>query len=60
MTFLQPLIDSNQLVKVRDESGSTIMENTFGVWVNNIGNFEAGEGYYISVNTDTQIIYPAP
>jgi hypothetical protein len=60
MSFLQPLIDANQLVRVQDERESAIFKNSYGVWINNIGNFAAGEGYYIKVNADTQINYPTP
>jgi hypothetical protein len=57
MTILQPLINANVLVKVLDESSATILKNGLGVWVNNIGNFETGEGYYINVNANCQITY---
>jgi len=58
LNFLQPLMDSNVLVKAQNESGAAIMKNSFGVWVNNIGNFVTGEGYYINVNAHSQITYP--
>jgi hypothetical protein len=58
LDFLQPLMDSNVLVKAQNESGAAIMKNSFGVWVNNIGNFITGEGYYIKVNAQSQITYP--
>jgi hypothetical protein len=60
LTILQPLINANQLVKVQDERGIIIIKNSFGVWINNIGNFTSGEGYYINVNANTTLTYPAP
>jgi hypothetical protein len=45
---LQSLIDNEYLIKVIDESGSTV-EKIFGTWQNYIGNMKAGEGYYLKV-----------
>jgi len=54
--IVQSLIDAGTLLKVQDESGSAIEDLGFPIgWVNNIGNFEADEGYYIKVSTDTVI-----
>jgi len=57
MDIVQPLIDSNNLVKVLDEAGN-ILEYIEGIgWVNNIGNMSPGEGYYIKIiNDDTLTI----
>ena len=53
---VQSLIDAGTLLKVQDESGSAIEDLGFPIgWVNNIGNFEPDEGYYIKVSTDTGI-----
>lgn len=57
MSVLQPLIDANLLVKAQDEAGNAIVKNLSGVWIDDIGNFEEGESYYIRVSADTQIIY---
>ncbi len=55
LSAVQPLIDSSLLVKVVDESGGFI-QNIPGIgWINTIGNFNAGEGYYIKV-TDSAIL----
>nr|MBC8175715.1 T9SS type A sorting domain-containing protein [Candidatus Neomarinimicrobiota bacterium] len=52
LEVVQPLIDAGELDKVLDESGNAVLY-FFGNWVNNIGNFMAGEGYYVRVNTST-------
>jgi len=56
MDIIQPLIASNMLVKVQDEYAAAI-ELDDGIWIDNIGLFESGEGYYINVASDTEIIY---
>ncbi len=48
LTALQPLINAGILLKVIDEAGNIIQYFPWG-WVNNIGNFKPGEGYYIKV-----------
>ena len=48
ITALQPLINAGVLLKVIDEAGNIIQYFPWG-WVNNIGNFKPGEGYYIKV-----------
>jgi len=53
--ILQPLIDSSQLTKVIDESGGFIQEIPGIGWVNTIGNFTPGEGYYIKVNQNCSL-----
>lgn len=59
MTILQPLIDDNKLVKVQNDSGGAIAYN--GVfWIDTIGSFETGEGYYVKVNATTSITYGSP
>ncbi len=57
MKVLKTLMDSSQLVKVINEAGGFI-QNIPGVgWMNTIGNFEPGEGYYVKVNHNTQITF---
>lgn len=52
MSIIQSLIDENKLVKVQDENGSAI-ENwqSFGGWINGIGNFVPGKAYKVKVNS---------
>ncbi|MCP4108115.1 MAG: BACON domain-containing protein [Desulfobacteraceae bacterium] len=54
MNAVQPLIDSEKLIKVIDETGGTIIK-VFGNWKNNIGDFRPGEGYEIKVSVDTYL-----
>jgi len=60
LDVIQPLINDGKLQKVQDEVGNAI-ENlpTIG-WVNNIGNFEPGDGYYIKVNSTTSVTVDQP
>jgi subtilisin family serine protease len=60
MTLLEPLMIAGQLVKVQDESGNSIVQDINGDWVDGIGNFEPGEGYYINVNAATSLTFPLP
>ncbi|MBL7046650.1 MAG: T9SS type A sorting domain-containing protein, partial [Candidatus Marinimicrobia bacterium] len=59
LNVVQPLINANELNKVLDETGNAILY-FFGEWVNNIGDFEAGEGYYTKVNTNTFLTINQP
>ncbi|MCP4687700.1 MAG: hypothetical protein GY859_06600, partial [Desulfobacterales bacterium] len=63
ISVLQPLIDAGVLMKVIDENGSNITENA-GSWVNQIGDFEGGEGYMVKVSADVDLTIdeaaPAP
>lgn len=53
LDVLQPLIDSGNLIKVQDEKGNAIEYwDNINEWVNNIGNFKAGEGYIVKVVSD--------
>jgi hypothetical protein len=55
--LLQPLIDSGVLVKVLDESGNSIEDLGFPIgWINQIGDFEMGEGYKIKVSESSSLI----
>ena len=56
---VQPLIDAGALVKVIDETGASIIE-FIGSWINAIGNFEAGEGYYIKVTQNITLTFDEP
>ena len=52
---LQSLIDSNLVIKVIDESGGFIQELPGMGWMNTIGYFKPGEGYYIKLNNDCNL-----
>jgi len=55
LSVVQVLIDAGELIKVINEAGGFI-QNIPGVgWMNTIGNFEPGEGYYIKVNANTSL-----
>jgi hypothetical protein len=55
ITDIQPLIDNNYLIKVISQTGGLI-QNIPGVgWMNTIGKFTPGEGYYVKVNHSTSI-----
>jgi len=60
MTALDPLITSNQLIKVQDESGNAVENLPVIGWINNIGNFKPGEGYYLRANTNTTLTLNEP
>jgi len=53
LQIVQPLIDAGVLYKVIDQQGGVIFHLPFplpnGQWSNTIGNFEAGQGYYVKV-----------
>lgn len=55
LNALQPLITANELIKVINEAGGFIQYIPGVGWMNTIGNFDAGEGYYIKVNTNTNL-----
>ncbi len=57
ITALTPIINNNALIKVIDESGGFI-QNVPGIgWLNSIGNFKPGEGYYVKVNSDADLTF---
>ncbi len=58
MPLLQNLINNNQLVKVMNESGQAIEYLPVIGWINNINNFNPGEGYSIKVNQNVNLNYP--
>jgi predicted nucleotidyltransferase len=61
LALLQPLITTNQLIKVQDGAGNAIEQLPQPIgWVNNIGNFKPGEGYYLKVNTATSLTLDEP
>jgi len=60
MNALQSLIDAGNLLKVQDETGAAIEELPVIGWVNNIGNFEPDEGYYVKVSSSTSITIDEP
>jgi hypothetical protein len=60
LTVLQPLMNSNELTKVINESGGFIQYIPGMGWMNTIGNFLPGEGYYVKVNANTSLSVNAP
>lgn len=60
ITVLQPLIDSSSLTKVINESGGFIQNIPGFGWMNTIGNFGPGEGYYIKMGTDDTLVLNEP
>jgi hypothetical protein len=64
LTAVQELIDQDVLVKVIDQQGGTIFHLPFpppnGQWSNTIGNFEAGQGYYLKVSTNASLTISCP
>lgn len=60
LTVLNPLISANQLIKVQNEAGQAIEQLPVIGWINNIGNFKSGEGYYLKVNTNTSLTLTDP
>ncbi|MBL7085611.1 MAG: choice-of-anchor D domain-containing protein, partial [Candidatus Cloacimonetes bacterium] len=59
LVVVQPLINAEELYIVIDEAGNSIVY-FMGTWLNNIGDFAAGEGYYIKVNTNTSLTINTP
>jgi len=55
IVVLQPLIDNNELIKVIDEAGGFIQSIPGVGWMNTIGNFEPGKGYYIKLNVSSTL-----
>ena len=55
ITILQPLINNSELIKVINEAGGFIQYIPGVGWMNTIGDFDPGEGYYIKVNTNTSL-----
>lgn len=60
LAFLQANMDTNYLLKVQDEAGNAIEPISGGSWIDNIGDFEETEGYYIRVSQDTTLNFPLP
>lgn len=58
LSILEPIINSGILIKAQDEYGDAIVQNIQGEWVDDIGDFEEGEGYYINVTGPASITYP--
>jgi thiol-disulfide isomerase/thioredoxin len=55
--LLSDLIDEGSLIKVINESGGFIQDIPGVGWMNTIGDFIPGEGYYLKVNTNTSLTY---
>ena len=49
LAIVQPLIDAEVFITAIDESGARIVD-FIGEWMNQIGDFRPGEGYYIKVS----------
>jgi len=61
LSILAGLIDDGSLVKVQDETGSSIEYMSFlSEWMNNINDFKAGEGYYVKVNQAATLTIDEP
>jgi len=61
LAVVQPLIDAGDLFKVQNEAGLAIVELPPPIgWYNGIGDFLAGEGYYIKVNSDATLTINEP
>ena len=58
--ILNPLIDSDVLVKVQDETGNAIEQLTDIGWINNIGNWVSTEGYYLKSNNTATLTLTDP
>jgi hypothetical protein len=53
LDVVNPLITAGHLTKVQDESGDAMELNPVtGIWINDIGTFDAGEGYKVKVSTN--------
>ena len=61
MTALDELVSSGNLLKVQDETGAAIEPLPLNAgWIDNIGNFEPGEGYKVRVSgNDVLTITPS-
>jgi hypothetical protein len=56
MTIFDPIIQSNNLVKIQDEAGRSVEYLDFlSSWINNIGSMMLTEGYYVKVNADCEL-----
>jgi len=56
ITALQPLINSSSFIKIINESGGFIQFIPGLGWLNTIGTLEPGEGYYIKMSNDEQLV----
>jgi parallel beta-helix repeat protein len=57
LSVLQPLIDQNILIRVRDQHNNEIYRDTMNdTWINNIGDFQPGQGYHINVISESSLI----
>lgn len=53
--IFKELRESGSLVKVQDENGLAYEHGFSDFWLNEIGNFQLTEGYYVEVNTDCSL-----
>lgn len=50
------LREDGYLIKVQDELGRAYLQDTESNWINNIGNYEMNEGYYVKVNENCELV----
>jgi len=55
LQLLNPLITAGTLVKVQDERGFAVEQLPVIGWINNIGNWQSTEGYYMRVNAPSTL-----
>ena len=61
MELYADLISDSLLIRAQDEAGLPLFYDPFNQqWVNLIGDMEPGEGYYVSVNEDCDMVFEAP
>ncbi len=63
LALVQPLIDAGVLYKVIAQNGGVIFYLPFpepGHWANSIGDFQAGQGYYVKVSEDINLTIENP
>lgn len=56
MAAIQPLITNSSFIKIINEAGGFIQYIPGLGWLNTIGNFEPGEGYYIKVSANATLV----
>ncbi|MCF7797782.1 MAG: T9SS type A sorting domain-containing protein [Lentisphaeria bacterium] len=53
--IMQPLMDNGSLLKVQDESGAAMEELPVMGWINNIGEMNLTEGYYVKMANNAEL-----
>ncbi|MFO7678148.1 MAG: hypothetical protein R6V50_07205 [Thermoplasmatota archaeon] len=59
LEVVNPLIDEGSLIAVIDQHDAMIYYNQTE-WINEIGYFQPGQGYYINVSSNTSLEIPLP